>query len=212
MKNLPFQKVLALSPHTDDIEFGCGGTLTRLQEQGAEIHTAVFSHCEKSVPAGFPNDVLKKEMYKAADILNIKENNIHNFNFPVREFPKYRQDILENMVELKKEINPELVLTTSTFDVHQDHEVVSRESIRAFRFTTLLGYEVPWNNLQFPNQVVIELSDRHIKNKLEAVDCYQSQKFRKYGNPQLFRKGAEIRGVKNRRDMVEIFEAIKIYF
>jgi LmbE family N-acetylglucosaminyl deacetylase len=212
MKNLPFQKVLALSPHTDDIEFGCGGTLTRLQEQGAEIHTAIFSHCEKSVPAGFPKDVLKKEMYKAADILNIKENNIHTFNFPVREFPKYRQDILENMVELKKEINPELVLTTSTFDVHQDHEVVSRESIRAFRFTTLLGYEVPWNNLQFPSQVVIELSDRHIKNKLEAVDCYQSQKFRKYGAPQLFRKGAEIRGVKNRRDMVEIFEAIKVYF
>lgn len=212
MKKLPFQKILALSPHTDDIEFGCGGTLARLQEQGAEIHSAVFSHCEKSVPDGFPKDVLIKEMHNAAAKLSIPEDNIHIFNYPVREFSSFRQDILENLVELKKKIKPDLVLTTSTYDVHQDHEVISKESIRAFRFTSLLGYELPWNNLQFPNQVVVELTSAHLDTKLEAIACYQSQRFRKYGDPDLFKKGAQVRGIMNKKDLTEIYEAIKVYF
>jgi LmbE family N-acetylglucosaminyl deacetylase len=211
MNKLPFNKVLVLSPHTDDIEFGCGGTISRLDDQGAEIHTAVFSHCETSVPEGYPKDVLLVEMHNSSEVLNIKKEHRHIFDYPVRKFSEYRQDILENMVSLKKEIEPELVLTTSTFDVHQDHEVISNESIRAFRFNTLLGYELPWNNLEFTNQLVVNLKKSHIEKKVEAIKCYKSQNFRSYGNPELFIDEAVVRGIQNKRERAEIFEVIKMY-
>lgn len=211
MKKLPFQKVLAISPHTDDIEFGCGGTLARLQEEGAEIHTAIFSHCEASVPEGYPKNILLKEMHNSSDILNIEEDKRHIFDYPVRRFSEHRQDILENLVQLKKDIHPDLVLTTSTFDVHQDHTVICKESIRAFRFTTLLGYELPWNNLEFKNQLIFELEERHIQEKIKLINCYKSQNFRTYGTPELFMDGAVVRGIQNKRGLAESFEVIKMY-
>ncbi|MCF7805760.1 MAG: PIG-L family deacetylase [Candidatus Marinimicrobia bacterium] len=210
MKTLPFTKVLALSPHTDDIEFGCGGTLSRLLEQGAEVHTAIFSLCQESVPEGFPDDVLLHEMHASADVLGIPQKNRHIFNYPVRRFPEHRQDILEDLVQLKKDLQPDLVLTPSTDDVHQDHEVISKESIRAFRFSSLWGYELPWNNLSFQNQAVVGLNEKYLEQKTEALSCYKSQGFRPYSDPEFFRAIARSRGMQNKRDLVEVFELIKL--
>ena len=53
-----FKTVLALSPHTDDAEFGAGGTLARWIEEGKEIFYVAFSIAEKSVPDGFPKNIL----------------------------------------------------------------------------------------------------------------------------------------------------------
>ena len=212
MKKIPYNKVLLLSPHVDDIEFGCGGTISRLIDEGAKIYSAVFSFCHESIPKGLPSNILQDEMYEAAAVLKIEKQNIFTFDYPVRRFTEYRQDILEDMVKLKKEINPDLVLTPSTFDVHQDHEVICKESIRAFRFNTLLGYELPWNNLEFKNQMIIKLQDKDIEKKVEAVNCYKSQQFRKYGNAILFKDGAVVRGIQNKIDLAEIFEVIKIFF
>lgn len=212
MKTLPFKKVLALSPHTDDIEFGCGGTLARLLEQGAEVHTAVFSLCQESVPEGFPEDVLLHEMHAAADVFGIPEKRRHIFNYPVRRFPEHRQDILEDLVQLKRDLNPDLVFTPSTRDVHQDHEVIAKESIRALRYRTLLGYELPWNNLDFPSQIVVRLTNEQMDEKTKALSCYKSQSFRPYGEKEFFISNARIRGIQNKQDMAEVFEVIKMYF
>ena len=46
-------KVLCLAPHPDDIELGCGGTVSKLIELGKEVHYCTFSLCEKSIPAGY---------------------------------------------------------------------------------------------------------------------------------------------------------------
>ena len=212
MNKLPFRKVLALSPHTDDIEFGCGGFLSRLQENGAEIHSAVFSDCHPSLPEGMPDDTLIHEMHLAAEILKIPKNNRHIFYYPVRRFPEHRQDILENLVSLKNKIQPDLVLIPSSKDVHQDHEVINREGVRAFRFTSVLGYELIWNNPEFPNQMVIELNEEHMQIKSDAISCYKSQSFRSYAQPDLFNCMSGIRGIQNKVKLAETFEVIKLYF
>lgn len=211
MRIFPYKKALFLSPHTDDIEFGCGATINRLKSEGLEIFSAVFSFCEESIPDDLPKDILKKEMYEAAKVLQINESNIYTFNYPVRRFPEFRQEILENMVQLKKDIQPDLVFTPSSFDIHQDHEVISKESIRAFRFRTLLGYELPWNNLKFKNQFVVKLKSQNLEKKVAAINCYKSQRFRKYGNAELFKDGAVVRGIQNKIDLAEIFEVIKMF-
>src|SRR5581483_8652265 len=37
-----WRRVLVLAPHTDDGEFGCGGTMARLVEAGAEVRYVAF--------------------------------------------------------------------------------------------------------------------------------------------------------------------------
>lgn len=212
MSDLPFNKVLALSPHTDDIEFGCGGTIARLLEEGKEIHTAVFSICEESVPEGYPKDILLTEMRAASEVLGIPADHQHVFKYPVRRFNEHRQDILENLISLKRKIQPDLIFTPSTFDVHQDHETISKESIRAFRFQSLLGYELPWNNLSFSNQLIIELQKAHLNQKIKALKCYKSQSFRNYADSELFIDNAKVRGIQNRMDLAEVYEVIKLFF
>ncbi|MFM7766038.1 MAG: PIG-L deacetylase family protein, partial [Sphingomonadales bacterium] len=56
------QTILILSPHTDDAELGCGGTIRLLLEQGNQVHIAAFSACRHSVLAGFLEDVLVREI------------------------------------------------------------------------------------------------------------------------------------------------------
>ncbi len=210
MKNLPFERVLALSPHTDDIEFGCGGTIARLIEQGAEVHSAIFSLCRESVPDEFPEDILLHEMHQAADVLQIPADNRHVFDYPVRRFSEHRQDLLEELVQLKKTLQPELIFTPSTNDVHQDHEIISKESIRTFRYRTLLGYELPWNDIIFSSNALIEITKEDLEKKFEAIQCYKSQGFRHYTQIEFFRGQSLVRGIQSKKKYAEAFEVIRL--
>jgi len=66
-------KVLILSPHTDDAELGCGASIARMVEEGAEILWIVFSIAEDSLPRHLPRDTLKKEFMNALGCLGLQE-------------------------------------------------------------------------------------------------------------------------------------------
>ncbi|HET6493785.1 MAG TPA: PIG-L family deacetylase, partial [Thermoleophilia bacterium] len=76
-----FTNVLVLAPHTDDGEFGCGGTMARLIENGVRVTYAAFSTAAKSVPDGFPKDVLKHEVRAATRVLGIPETDLKVYDF-----------------------------------------------------------------------------------------------------------------------------------
>jgi len=210
MKTLPFKTVLALSPHTDDMEFGCAGTIHRLLRQGAEVYSAVFSLCEESVPDGLPKDILLTEMYQSAEKLGLKKDNVFVYHYPVRRFSERRQDILEDIVKLKKQLTPDLIFTPARNDIHQDHEVITRECVRAFRFNSIFAYELPWNNINFVADALIELSPEDVKIKSQAIACYKSQEFRHYSESDLFKAHATLRGMQNKTDLAEAFEVIRL--
>ena len=90
------RRALVLAPHTDDGEFGCGGTIARLVESGAEVHYIAFSTASRSLPQGFPADTLAHEVRAATGVLGIPEANLTVHDFEVRTFPAVRQDILES--------------------------------------------------------------------------------------------------------------------
>ena len=147
-----WQRVLVLAPHTDDGEFGCGGTMARLVETGADVRYVAFSIATKSLPEGFPPDTLAREVREATAELGIPEANLTVHDFDVRTFPDRRQDILELLIALWEEWRPDAVFQPSLHDIHQDHQVVAAEGLRAFKRTTILGYEIPWNNFDFAYQ------------------------------------------------------------
>ena len=94
-----FERVLVLGPHADDGEFGCGATMARLLEAGSQVHYAAFSMAVKSLPPGFLKDALQRELNAASHSLGILPANVHIFDFEVRTFPTYRQEILEIRIE-----------------------------------------------------------------------------------------------------------------
>ena len=204
-----FEKILILAPHTDDGELGCGGTINKLISLGKEVHYIAFSTCEDSVPEGLPKDILKTEVKAATARLGIPPENLHILNYRVRHFPAHRQEILEDMVRLNREMKPDLVFCPSAFDIHQDHQTICNEAKRAFKNTTLLGYEFIWNNYQFATQCFIELSEDDIRKKVEAMQCYESQSKRLYAKDKLIRGVANYRGLQVQVEYAEAFEVIR---
>src|SRR4030095_9281339 len=90
-----WERVLVLAPHTDDGEFGCGGTMARLVEEGADVRYVAFSIATRSLPEGFPPDTLAREVREATAELGIPESQLTVHDFEVRTFPDRRQDIPE---------------------------------------------------------------------------------------------------------------------
>lgn len=203
------RRVLVLGPHTDDGEFGCGGTMARLVSEGVEVHYAMFSLCEASVPEGYPDDVLRTEALEASDRLGISGDRLTFFDFPVRRFPAHRQEILEAMVEMRETLDPDLVLVPSRHDTHQDHEAISREAWRAFKYTRLLGYEVPWNAREFDGNFFVSLTEDQVDQKIHALGAYESQEFRHYADEEFIRSLARVRGAQMKGSFAEVFETFR---
>ena len=201
--------VLVLAPHPDDMEFGCGGTIKRLTEMGANISLLVFSTCDKSLPKDYTVTDLKQEQLAAAGLLGVAPDAITFYDFPVREFPTFRQPILEEMIAFKKKSGGiDLVFTPSTTDMHQDHATISQESIRAFKETCLLGYELPWNDLAASYNYYVRLSEKLLSVKEQAIEGFASQSARPYGARHI-RSLAEVRGLQVKASYAEAFEVIR---
>ena len=204
------RRALVLAPHTDDGEFGCGATMARLVEDGVDVRYVAFSIATKSLPEGFPPDTLAKEVREATAELGIPEGNLDVHDFEVRTFPDRRQDILELLIALWEEWKPDVVFQPSHHDVHQDHQVVASEGLRAFKRTTILGYEIPWNNFDFAYQAYVAVEERHIERKTAALAKYASQQHRRYADADYIRALARLHGTNVSRGYAECFQVYRI--
>ena len=203
------RKVLILAPHTDDGELGCGGTIAKFLEEGKEVFLIAFSTCEDSVPKGMPEWTLKDELGKSTHTLGIKGENVIALNYKVRHFPENRQPILDDLIKIGREINPNLVFIPSPHDIHQDHSTIAQEAMRAFKHTSILGYELPWNNYTFNNQTFSIIEERHLEHKLAALACYESQNNRSYFQRDYQYGVCRTHGVQIGEEFAEVFETIR---
>ena len=202
--------VLVFAPHTDDGEIGCGGTIAKLKDEGNEVYYVAFSIARtSSAQNGFPDNILETEVKEATSVLGIPRERLIIFDFSVRHFPEYRQEILESMIELKKSIHPDIIFVPSPNDIHQDHKVIAQEGVRAFKHHTLLGYEEPWNNIVFESRSFVTLERRHMDLKVEALKCYKSQQHRSYLTEDAVWSIAQLRGAQLEGGYAEAFEVLR---
>jgi len=198
-------KVVVLSPHTDDGEIGVGGVTARMLEEKHEVHYVVLS---------VPLPELHRECRQSINTFKTENNGIHLYihSFETRTFPEKRQEILQTLYDFNEKIKPDLVFTPSTYDYHQDHETTTKEAIRAFRHTSILGYIIPYNCRTLKEDVFISFAERHLQTKISALSNYASQ--RQLGRPSLFseniRREATLRGLQCKRDYAEVFENIRL--
>ena len=207
-----FKKVLAVAPHTDDVELGCGGTLARALDEGAEVFVAALSTVEDSVPEGKPSTTLRDEFLASMELLGVPSSHLMISAFPVRRLGDYRQEILDSLLDLRRQVQPDLVLGPASSDVHQDHQVVYSECLRAFKDLTLLGYEAAWNHVTFSATAFVILEYRHLEVKWRSLSAYESQFAlkRPYFTREFIDGLARVRGVQVKAEFAEAFEAVRV--
>lgn len=205
------RRLLVLAPHTDDAELGCGGTIARLLEEGLDVYVAAFSSAEESLQDGLPTDTLKREFLEATTVLGIDPSKRMVHDYPVRHLSYHRQEVLEDLVKLGREFSPDMVLVPSGSDVHQDHQVLYAEAVRAFRRVTLWGYELPWNHITFAAQAFVTLERQHLERKWQALLSYKSQidMKRNYFTHEFIEGLARVRGAQVGSELAEAFEVIR---
>jgi len=204
-----FKNVVVLAPHTDDGELGCGGTIAKLIENDVTVYYVAASTAKESLPSHLDPNTLKTEVKHATEVLGIKNENLILYDYEVRKLNFHRQEILENLIKLRSEIDIDLVFMPSLNDIHQDHFTFAREGLRAFKNTTILGYELIWNNLSFNTTSFIKLEKQHIAKKALALKEYKSQKGRNYMSDEFIFSLAKSRGVQIGSAYAEAFEVVR---
>lgn len=193
--------VLAIGPHTDDIEIGCGATLSKWDDHIVMVH---LSHKFNAPISRDPVD-LTAEAYNAGEVLNVSD--IRIYDFPVRRFDAHRQEILDLFISLKNELKPDVVLVPSSDDWHQDHQVATKEALRAFKESTILGYDI---NAMRIGHYFEEVAQAHVTTKIATVAKYVSQA----PKPQMSKNYIEAKLLVNGRKIgvqyAESFEALRI--
>ncbi len=144
--------------------------------------------------------------------LGVPGDNLYVYDFLVRRLLEHRQEVLEELIRLRALLNPHVILLPSKHDMHQDHQVLHAEGLRAFKHCTVLGYELPWNHISFDAQAFIGLSADHVERKCGALRHYQSQltKGRSYFDTDFIRSWARFRGQQIGADYAEVFEVYRI--
>jgi LmbE family N-acetylglucosaminyl deacetylase len=192
-----FRNVLVLAAHPDD-EMGCAGTIARLADEGATIHLLTFSACMDLNPPS-----LLDEWAAAHDLLGVTSAQM--LHFPNRSLDEHRRTILD-VLDGRKEYD--LILTPASFDEHQDHATVTREAIRAYKHSTILGYELPLNTVR-ESRLSAYVGLPGIDLKLAHAALYASQAHKPYMHPKYIEGLARVRGIQSGHFVAEAFEVVR---
>jgi LmbE family N-acetylglucosaminyl deacetylase len=129
------KKLLCLGAHSDDIEIGCGATILRLirEHAGIQIYWFVFS---AHGPRG------REARQSAREFLQGARSQVRVAQFKESYFPSKWPAIKDAFEQVKREFEPDLVLTQYRDDRHQDHRVLSDLAWNTFRNHLVLEYEI----------------------------------------------------------------------
>jgi len=199
------QKLLFVGAHPDDIELGCGALLAQLSGQ-ADILCVTLSDNQK-------NPELKnlvEEHYRSMAVLGVEKDRILLEQFETRNFPRDRQAILEYLYALNREHSPDLVFVHTQSDIHQDHGVCTVEALRAFRGTTVLGFDVLRSSYGFFPNFLVEVSEGDVEKKIQALSEYTTYCDKYYFDPQVIRSTCVRQGALAERQFAEGFDILRI--
>lgn len=206
--------ILVISPHTDDIELSCGGSLSKWISEGAFVYYVAFSDCRDTLKgSGFPSSTLENECRNALGQLGISITHIKIHHQKNKFFFRFPRQIFDKLERLKEKINPDLVVIPSITDTHLDHLTVAQQAISVFRRnTSIISYEQPWNNMSFTPNLFVALTASQISKKIRALGCYKSQyKFKRpYFDNKFIEGWARMRGIQINQEYAEAFQIIKL--
>lgn len=199
------QKICFIGAHPDDIELGCGALIASLSDK-ERITCITLSDNQK-------NPSLKNlvtEHRSSMKTLGVPDENVILETFETRRFPALRQDILEYFIKLQKSLRPDVVFVHTRADLHQDHNTVTEEALRAFRGISVLGFDVIRSSYGFFPNLLIQVNEGHVKQKLAALAQYHTYSDKYYFNPEVTCATLIRNGALCEQQYAEGFETLRI--
>ncbi len=198
-------KVCFIGAHPDDIELGCGAFIANLNEK-AEILCVTLSDNQKNPQLTH----LVEEHYRSMSILGVPREMIRLGTFVTRRFPELRQEILEYLYQLNHEYQPDLVITHTRADIHQDHQQTTEEVLRAFRGTTVLGFDALRSSYGFFPHFLVEVTSQDVERMIRALAEYSTYNDKYYFNESVLRSTLVRHGALAERPFAEGFDILRI--
>lgn len=203
--NFHGKRVLFLGAHPDDIELGCGALLHHIVK-----HTDVLCVTLSDNQSNPDLKNVKDEHYKSMAVLGVAKEKVIFGSFTTRVFQNARQDILEYFLKLRKDFTPDLIFVHSKQDVHQDHNTMTDEALRAFRGITVLGFDVVRSSYGFFPNFLVEVKEEDVSKKVEALAQYETYRDRYYFNSEVTRAIMVRHGALAECAFAEGFDTLRI--
>ncbi len=199
------KNILFIGAHPDDIELGCGAFLHQILPH-SEVLCVTLSDNQKN-----PNlrNVVQEHL-ASYTVLGVPRERVIIEQFETRKFPDKRQEVLEYLLKLRKDFKPDMVFVHTRSDIHQDHNVVTEEALRAYRGTTVLGFDVVRSSYGFFPHFLVEVSQADVDAKLAALAEYKTYTDKYYFDPSLLRATMVRHGALAERPYAEGFDILRI--
>ncbi len=197
------RRVLAVGAHPDDVELACGATIAKFADAGHEVHVLVMSAGRRGGTA----HTRRLEAGAGARFMGAVDCQV--LDMPDTELAEHGNEMVTAIEKAVHRINPDLILTHSSHDQHQDHQAVHNAALRACRgHSSILCFESPSATRDFNPSVFVDVAD-HLDTKVHAVGLHQDQAAKAYMKPARLRATAGFRGAQARREFAEGFEPVR---
>lgn len=167
------KSVLVVAPHVDDETIGAGGTLIKHKNRRDRISIVYVSDGGGSTTEGSRAELIeerKKEGMGVKDFLLAQ--NIYFLNEPDGSVNSNNDELIDNIIKILEEVNPNIIYTPFLIDGHRDHVETTKGVIKAIEkwnndFTNIYMYEV---NIPFKPSLVNSFSTMD-KRSYDEKEC-----------------------------------------
>lgn len=207
------KRYLFLGSHLDDIEFGCGALISKLIAQGCFVHFFVLSEMNMNSQGDIQLRRDVSEAFSSMGRLGVPRDRISIGKCHGQVFDQEEQIIREELLHIRKVIDPTAVYFPSQKDVHQDHSALARNAFRIFRNVDCFGYEVIRSSFEFFPNYYEAVSEADVKRKADAIMTYHSQLTQSAGyyfDEKVIASSAIFRGAQVGLKYAEAFECYRI--
>ena len=197
------KKILLVGSHPDDLEFGCGATLSQIKNE--DVRCVIFSDT-----TNLNGELILKELENSlSGVYGVNftlMRNIKNMNFVNQEV-----EIKQKLYDMKNEFKPDIILSASRKSHNPDHRVLGESVLSVFQEQTVLFYEVVRGDYEFQPNFYNEVSEEDAEIKQDAIRQYITQtKKRDYAKSSIILSQLIFRGSQILKRYAEAFEVGRI--
>ena len=223
-------KVLFIGAHPDDVELGCGGTISNYVKSGFDIKVIVIAEGTSSRYHDVEADEkeIKKQIkkrkescIKSLESLGVKK--VSFYDLPCGKLDTVPLLKINKIIESEiKKFKPEVVFTHSSVDTNLDHRIIFQSTKIATRpsafskikkvycYEVLSSTECSYSQVFKPN-FFVSLTKKQIEKKIKALQFYDSEirKFPNSRSPVGIKVLANYRGMQINKKYAESFEILR---
>ncbi|WOK05361.1 PIG-L deacetylase family protein [Imperialibacter roseus] len=189
------KKILVVAPHPDDEVLGCGATMKKMAQSGAEVHVLVVTKGSPKMYTHEKVENVRAEARRAHAILGVSQTRFLDFHAPELDITS-NSAISREVASVINELQIDTLFIPHRGDIHHDHSAVFKACLVAARpvgnyfVKTILSYETlsetewapPFADDAFIPTMFINVTETFV-HKMEAMECFKSQ-LKAFPNPR----------------------------